>query len=101
MSGSEINTGGNKMERKSDEERKRLLAQAVNVHVIQGARVESQSDFQAIFVKGKPLNHILHVILSLVTCGAWALVWIALAIFAGEKRFIAAVDEYGNTNVQR
>lgn len=89
------------VDKKSDEERKKLLAQAINSQVIQGARVESQSDFQAIFVKGKPVNHILHLIISLVTCGLWLFVWAALALIGGEKRYVAQVDDYGNTNIQR
>lgn len=88
------------MEKKSLEERKALLAQAVNTQVTQGAKVESQSDTQAVLVKGAPVNHILHLILSLVTCGVWLLVWGGVAIFGGEKRYVAAIDEYGNTNIQ-
>jgi hypothetical protein len=32
-----------------------------------GYRVESQQDFQAVIVKGKPINHALHIIVSLLT----------------------------------
>ena len=32
-------------------------------------RVESQTDYNAILVKGKPVNHVLHLILSIVTFG--------------------------------
>lgn len=27
-----------------------------------------------------PINHVLHLILTLLTCGAWSVVWIAIAI---------------------
>jgi hypothetical protein len=87
--------------RKSAEERKELLARTVAAQVAGGARVESQSDFQAVIVKGKPVNHVLHLILSLVTLFTWAIVWIALAIFGGEKRSMVTVDEYGNASVQK
>jgi hypothetical protein len=87
--------------RKSSEERKEMLARTVSGQVAGGARVESQSDFQAVVVKGKSVNHVLHLILSLVTLGAWAIVWIALAIFGGEKRSMVTVDEYGNVAVQK
>jgi hypothetical protein len=33
--------------------------------------VESQQDFQAVIVKGKPINHALHIIVSLLTLGLW------------------------------
>jgi hypothetical protein len=84
-----------------NEERKKLLAQAINYQVIQGARVESQSDFQAVLVKGKPINHLLHLTITMLTCGMWGIVWIVLGLMGGEKRYVAQVDEYGNTNIQR
>lgn len=87
--------------RKSAEERKELLARTVAGQVAAGARVESQSDFQAVIVKGKSVNHVLHLILTLVTFFTWGIVWIALAIFGGEKRSMVTVDEYGNASVQK
>jgi hypothetical protein len=87
--------------RKSAEERKELLARTVSSQVAAGARVESQSDFQAVVVKGKPVNHVLHLILTLVTLLTWGIVWIALAAFGGEKRSMVTVDEYGNASVQK
>lgn len=86
---------------KSAAERKKQLAQAVQAQVVQGGRIESQSDFQAVIIKGKPVNHVLHLILTLVTFSFWLWVWIALAIFAGEKKSIVSVDEYGNVLVQK
>jgi hypothetical protein len=87
--------------KKSAEERKELLARAVASEIRQGWRVESQSDYQAVIVKGSKPNHILHLILTLVTLGLWAIVWIAVAMFGGEKRGVIGIDEYGNTNIQR
>lgn len=87
--------------RKTSEERKELLARTVSGQVASGARVESQSDFQAVVVRGKSVNHVLHLILTLVTFTLWGVVWIALAIFGGEKRSMVTVDEYGNAAVQK
>jgi len=87
--------------RKSSDERKESLARTVSGQVASGARVESQSDYQAVVVRGKSVNHVLHLILTLVTLGLWAIVWIALAIFGGEKRSLVTVDEYGNVAVVR
>ena len=78
-----------------------MLAQAVQSDVVKGGRVESQQDFQAVVVFGKPVNHVLHLILTLVTCGIWGIVWIALAIFGGENRVMVVVDEYGNVLRQK
>jgi hypothetical protein len=87
--------------RKSSEERKELLARTISGQIANGSRVESQSDFQAVVVKGKPVNHVLHLILTLVTFLLWSPVWIAMAIFGGEKRAMVTVDEYGNAAVQK
>ncbi|MBB3041971.1 hypothetical protein FHU40_001772 [Nocardioides soli] len=47
-------------------------------------------------VDGKPVNHVLHLILTLVTCFAWAIVWLILVGVGGEKRYSLSVDAYGN-----
>lgn len=87
--------------RKTPEERKEVLARQVARLVPQGRRVETQSDYQAVMVKGKPVNHILHLILSLVTVGFWLIIWVALVIFGGEKREIVEVDAWGTPTVAK
>ncbi len=58
-------------------------------------RVESQSN-QAILVRGRRPNHLLHLILSVSTGGFWALfVWLPIAIFGGEKRKTVTVRDDG------
>lgn len=88
-------------EKKTPEERKALLAQAVANWVHGDWRVESQTDFQAVMVKGHRTNHVLNLILTLVTLGIWAIVWILMVALGGEKRAVVSVDEYGNTLAQR
>jgi hypothetical protein len=88
-------------EKKAPEELKALLAQAVANWVHGGWRVESQTDFQAVMAKGHRLNHILHLILTIITLGIWAIVWILVVALGGEKRAVVSVDEYGNTLAQR
>ena len=73
-----------------------MLAQAMQAEVVTGGRVESQQDFQAVLIHGKPVNHILHLIVSLFTCGLWVFGWLALVIVGGEKRVMIVIDEYGN-----
>lgn len=87
--------------RKTPDERKVALAQAVANAVARGARVESQSDYQAVVVYGKRVNHVLHAILSLLMLGLWLIVWVLLAVTGGEKRNLIQVDEFGNVNVQK
>ena len=62
------------------------LDDAVAHHVKWGWRVESRTANQAVIVKGHRPNHILHLILTIITLGFWAIVWIAVAVFGGEKR---------------
>src|SRR5215207_8344529 len=82
---------------RSPEDRRALLAQEVAGHVSHGYRVESQTDYQAIVVKGRRPNHLLHLILSVLTLGVWALfVWLPLAMFGGEKRRVITVDNFGD-----
>lgn len=62
------------------------LDAAVTQYVQWGWRVESRTESQAVVVKGRRPNHLLHLVLSLITLGFWIPVWICVAIFAGEKR---------------
>lgn len=87
--------------RKTGDERKELLARTISGQVAGGSRVESQSDFQAVVVRGKPVNHVLHLVLTLFTLGIWSTVWLALTIFGGEKRSMVTVDEFGHAAVQK
>jgi len=80
----------------SFEQRKRNLAQAVQSEVVNGWRVESQTDESAVLAKGGTTNHTLHLILTILTCSAWGLVWIAMVIINQRKTLMLRVDEYGN-----
>jgi hypothetical protein len=93
--------GGETTGRKTDEQRKRVLADSIQREVVQGGRVESQSEFQAVIVYGHRPNHTLHAIVTLFTCGLWGIVWIVIALTGGEKRKMITVDDYGNPLVQQ
>jgi len=85
----------------SDDERRNSLAQQIQASAVRGLRVESQDRYQAILVEGQPVNHVLHAILTIFTCGLWGIVWAVLAATGGEKRHLITVDEYGNVTHQR
>ena len=79
------------------EQRKQALAMAVSREVAaNGWRVESQSDFQTVLAKGKPVNHLLHFILCWITLGFWVFVWPIAWYLARRQTLILSVDEYGN-----
>ena len=88
-------------QQKTLEERKALLAREVAASVGRGLRIESQSDTMAIVVSGKPVNHILHLIISVLTLGIWLIPWAIMAIAGGERRRMITVDEYGNVLTQK
>jgi hypothetical protein len=78
------------------DQRSSMIAATILTRTRQGWRVESQSQFGATLVHGRRVNHVLHLILSLVTVGLWVPVWIVLAIVGGEKRQSVFVDEFGH-----
>jgi Protein of unknown function (DUF2510) len=81
---------------RTPEERTDLLERQIRTETAKGWRLESSSRYTATLVKGKPVNHVLHLILTIVTVGLWGIVWIILALGGGERRTQIAVDEYGN-----
>lgn len=87
----------------TDSQRQQALATAVQKEVARGARVESQSAYSAIVRYGKPVNHVLHLILTVLTLGFWLLVWVTLVVLGIVKRKAVAlqVDEFGNVLRQK
>lgn len=66
-----------------------------------GWRVENRSDGQATIAKGKPVNHLLHLILSVLTVGVWLLVWGGTMIFGGVSRRLVTVNPDGTVVVTK
>jgi hypothetical protein len=81
----------------TDRERQEELDHAVSVKVQAGCRVESRTDFQAVLVRGRPVNHLLHFIVGIFTVGVWWLVvWLPIvASGSGETRLVLSIDETG------
>lgn len=80
-------------------DRRETLAAVVQRQSEMGWKVISQTETQAQLVKGKPTNHLLHLILSVITIGFWIPVWICVAIFTGEKRRFVNVDAHGRVSI--
>ena len=79
----------------TDSARTALLDAEVAEWIREGWRVESRSSFQAIMVSGRRVNHLLHLVISLVTAGLWIFIWIVLVLTGGENRELLLVDAYG------
>lgn len=74
--------------------RREALAERIAFLGRDGWRVESQTDYQAVVVKVKRPNHILHLVLSILTLGLWLLVWLIIALRKKERaRMVLTVDE--------
>ena len=84
----------------SSEERLERLAQIVSTRTLQGFTVVDRNDRTAsavLMLPGKTVNHVLHAIISIFTCGLWAVVWIILALTRKrERRVKLTIDPYGN-----
>ena len=52
-------------------------------------------------VRGNRVNHVLHLLLTVITLGWWAIAWILIAVFGGEKRQMVNIDEFGNVSMQK
>lgn len=78
----------------------RALATAVSREVAAGWRVESQTNTNAVLVKGKPTSHVLHLLLSFFTLSLWVPVWIIMAVLNRRQAVTLDVDPYGNIRRQ-
>lgn len=81
----------------SDAERLRLLHDAVGVYLMAGYQLRGTSGYQAVVGSDpKPVNHVLHLLIAVFTCGLWAIVWLLLALTAPKGSTIhVSVDEQG------
>jgi hypothetical protein len=86
---------------RSTQDRKKILADAIQREVVQGGRIQSQAEFQAVLVKGERPNHTVHAIVTIFTCGLWGIPWIVISLTGGERRTMITVDDYGNALVQQ
>lgn len=84
---------------RSDTERKSILDKQIIFYVSRGWRLDTQTDFAAVFSSGKRLNHILHLILSLVTFGIWIIFWIVMSLTHKIVITTVLVDKFGNTSI--
>ena len=55
-----------------------------------GYHIEVQTAEVTQLTKGHPVNHILHLLLSVFTLGLWLPVWLLVALVSGEKRKVVA-----------
>ena len=88
-----------KQEPISEEQRRKILEEKIMMYQASGKRLESQIGFQAVLVTEKKPNHLIHLLLTILTGGLWALIWIYLVLSNKDIREILQVDEYGMTKL--
>lgn len=76
------------------EQRRERLSQAIARDVANGWRIESQSEYAATLVAGEKTNHVLHLLISIFTCGCWVFVWALIAARGGIKRKSMIAPQY-------
>jgi hypothetical protein len=80
--------------KRSADERKELLAQAVANEVKRGWRVESQAEFEAVMVKERRSIFLLHLLTIIFTSPQ-------APTTGSERREVIMIDEFGHTDILR
>jgi hypothetical protein len=75
--------------------RQSILDRKLLEAVSRGAEITSRSDFSAVLRYGQPVNHVLHLILSLLTFGIWLFVWLMVVVTHKRRVVFVVVDEFG------
>lgn len=78
--------------RLSDDQRRAIFAEQLQQAMARGLRLESQIQFEAVLVEGRPIGHTLHVALTFFTVGIWGFVWAVIVKRGGEKVHQLVVD---------
>lgn len=77
------------------------LQNAIAACARSGWRLEGAYGNTATMASGQPPNHVLHLILSLLSCGLWIPVWVIAAARGGVRRLVVTVDPAGQISYQR
>lgn len=85
-----------------DQVRQHALQEHLSQYIaVTRGRVESVTPYSAVVVHGQKVNHVLHLLISVLLCGIWLPVWLVIALTGGEKRRVISVDACGNVTTTR
>lgn len=83
------------------EEKFQRFSNIISTKTLQGFMVADRNDkaLVAVLVKqGEKVNHLLHFLMSCISCGLWVFVWLYLALVkAKEQRIRVSIDGAGNS----
>jgi hypothetical protein len=72
-----------------------MLDQAIIGFASEGGRLVARHEWTAVVLMGKPVNHVLHLILTICS------IWLLITAVGGEHRQILTVDQYGQVSQER
>ena len=81
----------------ADQRRRRALSLAVEDQVAaHAATVVHDGPSGVVLAYRRPVSHFFHAVMTLLTGGLWAVVWLALALGKREDRVRLEADQWGN-----
>jgi hypothetical protein len=84
----------------SNDERLERLSQIISARSLEGWNVVDRNDrevYAVLMMPGKPVNHVLHAILTLFTCLIWGIVWgVMVGTQKREQRVRLSIDAQGH-----
>ena len=83
-----------------DAQRERLLGQVVDDLTLQGCDVKLKSRFRVVVARRRPVSHVLHLILTVLTAGLWVPIWLIMAIARKDERTAYDVVRHGHVWLQ-
>lgn len=87
--------------RMSSERRQEILSYNIRAYAVDGYILESRGEYDAIIYRQSRVNHVLHAVLTILTC-IWGLVWIIVVACAKKpERHMIWVDESGESGIRR
>jgi hypothetical protein len=82
------------------EQRNQILRERIAAARESGAWVDFRAETMAVIVRGKPIDHMKHLMMVGATLGLWIPIWGAYLMFKGERRFKLDVDEIGEVTTR-
>jgi hypothetical protein len=87
------------------EERRERLSRIVSNKTLEGWTVVDMNErdvWAVLDLPEKPVNHVVHAIITTFTCGLWGIVWLILAVtHRRQQRIRISIDPSGNIREEK
>jgi hypothetical protein len=87
------------------EERSERLGRVISSKSLEGYFVIDRNEHSATAVLSRPgqqVNHVLHALITIFTCGLWVIPWLIMGLTKRkEERLRISIDQYGNLSEER